>query len=148
MSSEEFPDIEGGLRDYLRSHAVVSAIVFQRVFFGVPDKPTYPLLVVQRVGGADDPSEAPIDRALVQIDCWGRLFNDSDKRKVAHGDKAGADALRRAVRKALWQIRGGIPVNATTVLYGASVESDPFIPDPANARPRYAITARVTARAA
>lgn len=147
MTEGDFPDVEGAMRTYLRGHADVAALVAQRVFFGVPDQPTWPLVTVRRVAGSDDTSEAPIDHAMLQIDGWGRLFNDADKRKSAHGDKAQADALRRALRKALWQIRGATTVGSV-VLYGAYVESDPFLPDPTNDRPRYALTTRVTARAA
>lgn len=147
MAEDDFPDVEGGIRDYLRGHASVSALVGTRVFFGIPATPTFPLVVVQRVGGADDPSEAAIDQAVIQIDCWGRLYADSDPTHVG-GDKAGCDAIRRAVRKALRDIRTATALNASVVAYGARVESDPFRPDPDSDRPRYAITASVTARAA
>ena len=148
MSEGDLPDVEGGIRDYLRAHPDVSALIGTRAFFGIPDSPTWPLVVVRRVGGSEDSSEAAIDVAVIQIDCWGRLFNDTDPSKSAHGDKAQADRLRRAVRKALWQIRGATAANTSTVLYGAVVESDPFLPDRDNDRPRYALTVRVTARAA
>lgn len=149
MSEGDHPDVEGGIRDYLQADSGVKAIVGTRgVFFGIPDGPSWPLVVIRRVGGSEDSSEAAIDLALLQIDCWGRLFNDTDPTKSAHGDKAQTEALRRAVRKALWQIRGITRLNSSVVAFGAFVESDPFVPDPNNDRPRYAITARVTARAA
>lgn len=132
-----WPDPEGGLRDYLRANAGVVALVVQRVFFGIPDNPVWPLITVSRVGGGDDLSEAPIDVALLQVDCWADGRN-----------KAQAHAVASAVRDALAAIRGAVAVNGTTVLYGAVVESVLFAPDPADARPRYAITAQVTARAA
>lgn len=147
MSEGDFPDVEGGMRDYLRGHAVVSAIVAQRVWFGIPATPTWPLVTVQRVGGTDDLSEAPLDQALIQIDCWGRLYADTDKSKQG-GDKAQCDTLRRAVRRALWEIRGATALNAATVAFGATVQSDPFLPDPSNDRPRYVLTASIAARAA
>jgi hypothetical protein len=145
---DAWPDVEGGLRDYLRDQADVAALVDRRVFFGIPDRPTFPLVTVRRVGGTDDTSDAPLDRALVQIDCWGRLFNDTNPGKAAHGDLAQTSALRLAVRKALRLITSQTPLNANVVAYGAVVQSDPFLPDPDNDRPRYAVTALVTARAA
>lgn len=136
----EWPDIEGGLRDYLRAHGDVVAAVGTRIFFGVPDTPTFPLVTVQRVGGGDDLSEAPIDQALVQFDVWGELDANG------HGKKADADTVRRAVRQALHDIRGATALNASTVAYGATVTDDRWLPDPNNDRPRYSVTALVTAR--
>lgn len=136
----EWPDVEGGIRDYLRGHTDVAAAVGARVFFGVPDEPTFPLVAVRRVGGGDDTSEAPIDQALIQLDCWGGVD------AAGHGKKAEADTVRRAVRQALYEIRGATALNASTVAYGAAVTSDVFLPDPNNDRPRYAVTALVTAR--
>lgn len=147
MAEDDLPDVEGGVRDYLRGFPDVAAIFDQRVFFGIPAKPVWPLLVVQRVGGTDDPSEAALDLALVQIDVWGRLYSDDDA-TAKGGDKAQCDAGRRAVRKAFRSIRGATALNATTVAYGAVVQSDPFRPDPDSDRPRYALTASIAARAA
>jgi hypothetical protein len=147
VAEDDFPDVEGGVRDYLRAHASVSALVGTRVFFGIPAAPTFPLITVTRVGGTDDTSEATIDQALVQIDCWGRLYADTDPTHKG-GDKAQCDAVRRAVRRAFRDIRTATALNASTVAYGARVESDPFRPDPDSDRPRYAVTASITARAA
>lgn len=141
------PDVEGGVRAFLRADAGVVALVAQRVFFGVPDEPTWPLVTVQRVGGGDDFSEAPIDQALVQIDCWGRLYSDTDPTKK-HGDKAQARAVANAVRAALHEIRSDTTSFVGCVLYGATVNADLFAPDPDNDRPRYSLLASVSARAA
>jgi hypothetical protein len=45
------------------------------------------MIVVQRIGGGNDASDAPVDDALVQIDCWGKL------EASGNGLKAGATAL-------------------------------------------------------
>lgn len=136
--AEALPDVEGGVRDYLRTAGVCSG----RVYFGVPTgTPTYPLCTVQRVGGGDDPSEAPIDGALIQIDVWGRVD------AAQHTDKAEARTAANAVRAALYAIRGKTALNASTIAYGAAVEADLWAPDPTD-RARYSITALVTARAA
>lgn len=141
----EWPDVEGALRTYLRAHTDVSAIVAQRVFFGVPDTPTYPLVTVARVGGFDEASEAPIDQALVQIDCWADVHPGTRNAP----DKATADQLRRAVRQALYELRGTTAVtladDSVVRLSGAVIQSDPYLEDPDNRRPRYAITAQLTA---
>lgn len=137
-----FPDTEGAVRAWLRSAPDVSALVGQRVFFGVPKgatEATFPLVVVQRVGGGDDPSEAPVDIALVQLDCWGGI-DDS-----GNGRKAQATALVNAVRSAAADLRSPITPIPNVVLHGVNVESVVWLPDADNDRPRYVVTAEVTA---
>lgn len=135
-----WPDVEGALRTHLRAAAGVTALVGQRVFFGVPIDDDgnvtaqLPFVTVRRVGGGDDPSDAPVDQALIQIDCWASSRN-----------KASATALAAAVRNTLTEIR--TVTVGSTVLYGVSVESVIWAPDPSDL-PRYALTALVTARAA
>lgn len=132
-----WPDVEGLLRTYLRADAGVAAIVGQRVFFGVPrgaTEATYPLVVVQRVGGGQDASEAPLDVALVQVDCWGSIAN-------GNGLKAACTALVNSVRAAL----EAVGTDQTSALKGAGVESVLWLPEVDNDRPRYAVTAVVSA---
>lgn len=140
----EFPDTEGAVRAYLRSHSDVSAIVGTRVFFGVPDSPTFPLIVVARVGGFDETSEAPLDQALVQIDSFGDLHPDT----LNHPNKAQATAVNLAVRQALYDLRQPTVVDLTDTsvrLCGALIQSDLYRPDPGDGRPRYIVTTQITA---
>lgn len=140
----EYPDVEGAVRTFLRSHADVQSAVAQRVFFAVPDNPTFPLVTVALVGGFDDPAGAPLDQALVRLDAWGDLHPGSQH----HPNKAQAGAAAVAVRQALHDLRGGVEVtvNGTpTRLGGGVVQSVVYLPDPANHRPRYTITAQFTA---
>lgn len=135
-----WPDVEGAVRDHLRNDPTVAGLVGQRVFFGVPLDANgnvtsqLPLVTVQRVGGGDDDSEAPVDQALIQIDCW-----------AASRNKAQAHQVASAVRTALTEIRT-VPVGST-VLHGATVESVIWAPDPKD-HPRYSLTALVSATAA
>jgi hypothetical protein len=136
------PDVEGGVRTFLRANAEVAAIVGQRVFFGVPKgatEATFPLVTVSRIGGGDDFSEVPIDIALLQIDCWGGI-DDS-----GNGKKAEAVSLLNAVRNACLAIRGRTALNSSVDAAGIFVQSVVWLPDPANDRPRYSVTAEVTA---
>lgn len=133
-----WPDVEGAVRTYLRGETPAG----NRVFFGVPrdaDEDTWPLIVVSRVGGGGDGSDAPVDVALVQLDCWG-TFGAS-----GNGDKAGATALVNAARAALEAMGTDQPILSGTQLHGANVESVLWLPDPDNDRPRYVATAEVTA---
>lgn len=133
--SETFPDVEGALRDWLRGRSAIEALVDERVFFGVSGDNAQ--IVVQRVGGGDDLSEAPLDIALIQLDLWGSKSSPS---------KADLDELRRTVRAELYQLREATALNDDVTAYGANVASDLWRPDPANDRPRYILTVEVTAR--
>lgn len=143
MSDEVLPDVEGGLVDWLKTRAQVTALVAQRVFFGVPrtvvEADDYPMIVAFRVGGGDDDSEAPTDLALVQFDVWGRLRG-----------KEGAMAVANALRSELKGLRGRTVLRAPTadtpgvVAFGATVDTVLFRPDPADQRPRYVVQALVS----
>jgi hypothetical protein len=139
-----WPDVEGGIRAYLRADAGVTALVAQRVFFGVPRRGAlFPLVAIQRIGGGDDPGEAPLDRALLQVDCWGAF---SDEAKHIRPNKAGAFALAAAVRDALSAIRGATAIGDSAIAYGANVVGVQWLPE-LDDRPRYSLTVDVTARA-
>jgi len=140
--TDTLPDVEGGLRTYLRANTGVSTIVGQRVFFGVPKsavEATFPLVTVQRVGGGDPGGEAPVDVALVQIDCWGSIDSSGN------GDKAEAWTVVNAVRSALRVVNGRTTLKSGVAAFGITVESVVWLPDPDNDRPRYSVTAEVTA---
>jgi hypothetical protein len=139
MAEGDYPDVEGGIRDYLLADVSVSAAT-SGGFFAIPDTPTFPLFVVSRVGGGDDPSEAAIDRALIQIDVWGPT------RQEKRGGKAAATALMNAIRRALHGIRSSTQLNTGVSAYGATVESVVSPWDPHSDRPRYAMTVQVIAR--
>lgn len=141
----ELPDTEGAVRTYLRSHADVAAAVGSRVFFGVPVSPTWPLVVVSRVGSFDSAGDTPADEALVQADCWGSLRDDT----LHSPNKAEANAVRLAVRQAFYDLRQPVDVELAAGnvvrLAGSTVQSDPYLPDPTTGRPRYPVTVQLTA---
>jgi hypothetical protein len=143
MSDEIWPDVEGGLRAWLRANAGVSALVAQRVFLAVPpDAPATAFVTVARIGGGDTPgSRVPIDNALVSIECWGVRGDDGRP----HWRDAGR--LVNAVRSALGRIDGRTALVTGTVAFGVQVAGVVRAPDPADGRPRYTITAEVTAMA-
>lgn len=129
----DWPDCEGALRDYLRADTALHALVGNRVFFGIPDRVAFPLVTVTRTAGADDPSTAPIDRAILTINCWGRKGNRLEAFQVA-----------AAVHDALFAIAN--TTASAAFLYGASVVGDGFSPDPETDQPRYYFTVELTAR--
>lgn len=139
---EALPDIEGALRTWMRTLPSVIAIVGQRVFFGVPKNAvdaTFPLVTVSRVGGGDAEGEAPVDQALVQVECWGSIDGSGN------GRKAQATALVNAVRSEFRAVNGSTVLSGTTIAFGINVESVVWLPDPDSDRPRYVVTAEVIA---
>jgi hypothetical protein len=131
-----FPDCEGGVRDWLRSVPSVSALVGQRVFFGLPVAVTWPAVVVQMVGGGPDAGNAPVFVPLIQIDCWGEGRN-----------KAQAAAVMSAVVGAIESIQSGTALGADAKAVWASVLSVIWLPDPESDQARYSVTAEIAARA-
>lgn len=136
MSVKTFTDIEGGLRTWLRLQSDITAVVGTRVWFGIPEGATFPLIDLQRVGGGPQEGEAPLDDALIQFDCWG-----------AGKNKAQAWAVTAALLGVLESMTPQ-QLAAGVYGYGVSVESVIFLPDPANSQARYVVTALVTGRTA
>lgn len=138
MTADAIPDLEGGCRTWLRTLPSISAIVSNRVFFGIPkaaDESKFPLITVARVGGGLGPtSDAPVDAALLQFDVWGSLDASGN------GKKAEVTALVNTLRSELAAIRGRTALTATVAAFGFVEQSCIWLPDPDNDRPRYVLT--------
>lgn len=147
MSDEIWPDVEGGVRAWLRADVGVAALVGTRVFLAMPVETktkalVWPLAVVSRIGGGDTPgSLVPVDNALVSIECWGEL---DDQGRPFWRDLT---AVVNSVRSALGRIDGRTALAPGVAAFGVSVAGVVRAPDPNNGRPRYVITAEVTAMA-
>ena len=134
MTVETFPDVEGAMRTWLRAQPAIAAHVASRVFLGVPDTTTYPLITITRIGGVEDRSDAPIDQAALRFTVWGQLR-----------DRKGCTDCYRALRGVLHSMAGPTPLDANTRGFGATIDSVLYLPDPADNRPRYVIHSRITA---
>jgi hypothetical protein len=138
--SETFPDVEGAIRQYLRDdQTLVDLLNGRRIFFAVPDSPTWPLITVSRVGGGDLGDDSPLDVALISLDVWGDIDAGGRPRKIETTE------VVNTMRSALQRIRGRTAVTADVDLFGVNVVSTVYAPDPDNGRPHYAVTAEVTA---
>lgn len=131
------------MKTYLAADTDVLAACTGRVYFAIPAEPTFPLVVVRRVGGGEDPGDdAPIDNAVLALDCWGNVR-----------DKMSAYTTKVAVRRALFKIRSRVVLRAPATgvegvdAFGASVDGDIWAPDPADDRSRYIVTCTVMAMA-
>ena len=134
MTTETYPDVESAMRTFLRANAGVSALVGNRVFYDIPPETSYPLIVVSRVGGGDDESEAVVDEAVMRFSVWGNL-----------NARAATNAVVAALRSALHGIRGATLIASGVRAYGATVDTVIYAADPETNRPRFIVTARVTA---
>lgn len=114
------PDLEAVTGSALRTAGVSGG----RVYSSVPANPTYPLTVVQRIGGLPVDKNR-LDAARIQVSVWGN--NQAEARDAAE-----------LARRTLMALAG--TADATFDAYVTCVEDDLgmiFLPDPATSRDRY-----------
>lgn len=131
----KWPDIEAGLRTWLKLQPAIIAAVGSKVFFGIPDprNPSFPLIAISRVGGGPQLGEAPLDDAIIQFDCWG-------------SNKGSACQVSLALIGVLDELESN-QMGSDAFGYGVNVESSVGIPDSGSKTYRYSVTGIVTARA-
>lgn len=118
------PDTELASVKYLRSVMAVALMVNGRVYTSVPANPTYPLVSLVRVGGTVR-ADATLDRATLQIECYGNSQYE-------------ANELSRKVIAALAGAAGwrGLGMTITTT---DPVSGMLYLPDPETKQPRYVL---------
>jgi hypothetical protein len=131
----KWPDIEAGLKDWLKLQPAIIAAVGNKVFFGIPNprNPPFPLIALGRIGGGPQLADAPLDDGVLQIDCWAET-------------KGGAFQVCQALLEVLEDMES-VSLGVTVFGYGTHVESVIGIPDSGSKTYRYSVTATVTARA-
>lgn len=119
------PDAEAVVGWWLRSKSIASG----RVYSSVPTTPTYPLVVVQRIGGQPAVRQK-LDKARIQLAVWGNSKSEArdlaDAARLALLDLEGKSVL----------IANGAPVDA----FVTAVDDDLglfWIPDPVTDKDRY-----------
>lgn len=71
----KFLDVEGAVRSWLRTQL---PDLSGRVFFGIPAKsPILPLVTLQRIGGAPQFGESPLEDIRLSFDVWGLIKEDA-----------------------------------------------------------------------
>lgn len=134
--TKTFVEVEGPVRAWLRAQALSG--IGSRVFFGVPDGATFPLITLALLDGAPQAGEAPLADPIISFDVWG-------------GSKAEASAAAWSLVGAVESIAAGTPLDSPETLRceGASVVLGPaFRPDPADDKPRYVVDVMFTVKAA
>lgn len=102
------------LYDRLTTYAGTSALIGTRCYrMRLPDKPTLPAIVYQRVGSSEQQGSSDIREARYQFDCWATT-------------SAAAEALSTQVRTALEDWTGG----SSAIKYArVANELDDYEPD-------------------
>lgn len=103
-----------------------------RVYGSFPEAPTYPLAVVQRVGGNPEPRW--LDKADLQVDVWAAT------RAEARDSAANAFASLMTMEGAI--DTGTVQGVVTGVLPGSGLR---WLPDEDTEQPRYTFSVLVTA---
>lgn len=140
------PDAEAMCREWAKSNAAITAQVALRVSTNLPPEGVLPFLTVFRVGGGPLPSNALIDRALMQWDCWGERERDASL--LARTLVAEAHRI---------DLSGGVYVNHTSTdsnpvltrgwIYGMEVVTGPRrVPEPDTKRGRFIVETFATIR--
>lgn len=139
VTGDDFPDVEGAIKDFLKADAGIVSIFSTRVFLGMPRKTgTFPAVGITRVGGGQGPGDSPLDMAIIQFDVYGETADKG-------GGRQATTTAALAVRKALSSIRGKTRLNESVVAYDVRIASSFFSAMPGDDRPRYIVTAVVPA---
>lgn len=125
------PDTEELVRQFLLEHSAVSAVVGDRIYTnGLPPRPFWPVVVLQRLGGATRyPSW--LDYPRLQFDIWAN-------------DQQTARNVASVIRAALQELPGRHDLGVVTGV--DEVGGLQWLPDPHNppGRPRYLFSVVVT----
>lgn len=122
---DTFPDAEAAASWILRQAGIASG----RVYSSIPSSPTYPLVVIERIGGIPA-DRIRLDRARIQINCWGT--SKSNARQLA----ADARTAIMLAQGTSLTTGGGAPVNC--VITGVDDDLGLFwSPDNATDKDRY-----------
>lgn len=135
-NARTFVDVEGPLRDYLRTVSSLTTLVGQRIFLGIPSGgTTLPFIQLSRVGGGPD-ALTPLDHAEISFSCWG-------------ADKQEAGDLSAALVSVLESMVAGTELESGLKCGGASVLLWLWSPDTSTDKPgaRYIVDARLTVKA-
>lgn len=126
-------DVEHAVRAWLRDLPELAPTLERRVFFGMPKSPSWPLVIVSRIGGTVDTSDAPIDVPALSFACWGPDGNQS---------RAIAKDVAYGLRAALLGLVHGSPVGAGFASGPAVIDLGPlWLPDRDTGRARYMLDA-------
>ena len=136
-----YPDVLGDVRTWLRAHPWMPATVNGRVFFRIPDAPTFPLIRVYDAGTTQTLGEvAPLVTAQIGVDVWGAIG-------VANATYGDVKTIAHAVAAAFHFLQPGTLLGTTTVALDGEAGTFFDNPDPDTGAPRKTGTCTLYARA-
>lgn len=130
----EYPAVEMGVRDWLRTESSLVALVggdSRRIDIDYSGDKASTHLTLFRAGGGPS-RKVPLDNAVLAFHCWGR------------GRGAALNLATELIN--VLNTRTEVALNDTAWLRGCTVESSNWLPDPTG-QPRYVVIARVIASA-
>lgn len=129
---DEWPDIEGALRSWLRNDPGLLPLINRRVFFGIPrdSEGSFPCIMITRIGGGDIRGEAPLDQPMLQFDIYGK------KADQAGGGRHSTTIVSLELRRALARIKGKTRLDSKVMAWDARVTTVVYSPMPGDDRPR------------
>ena len=129
-----YPDVLGDVRTWLRAHPWVQPSVAGRVFFRLPDNPTFPCVRIYDAGTTQQAGETPIIDAQIGVDVWGGTYQQ-------------ATAITNAIAAACHMLSPGSLIGTSTVVLNADPGTAIDSPDPDTGQARKVLTVTFTARA-
>lgn len=135
MSDVVFPDALEDLKAWLASDPTLAPLHGGRVYFRLPNEPTYPCLRLYRAGGGKQPGQAPEMDLRLAVEVWGGRFEDYPAvRQLATALESVASEVENEV------------VGTSTLLQYALATSAFDQPDPETGWPRIVVDLLVTLR--
>jgi hypothetical protein len=125
------PDVEALVIQYLLTVDEVTEITDTHIGSRLPKTPTFPRLVVTRVGGTAGTIPAHLDEARVQIDAWADLAEENGGKRQAHD-------LARTAQAAMYDMVNAVHEDAV-VTDVEGVLGPLWAPDDKTRRPRYIV---------
>lgn len=130
MTTDLFAPVEAPVRDWVRGLNLAG--IANRVYVGVPNDATYPLIDCQLLDGGVLPGEAPVMHALFSFSVWG---NDTS---MSEAVRTAAFALVSELQSVRFADLGTHRMSGVEVVLGPRRQYDP------DGTPRYVIDAAFT----
>lgn len=135
----ELPDLEAISASSIRN-AAISGLT--GVYSSIPRNPTWPIIVVRRIGGQPAVREM-LDAALIQVDVWGGARDDATP-----VPKSTAHDIAQAARVVLLEMEGTAIHDPVDVFVTAVRDANglAWLVDPDTGRERYSFAVYVYGR--
>lgn len=138
----ELPDLEAAASVWLREGAITG---LAGVHSSVPAEPTYPLAIVQRLGGIPA-VRGYLDAARIQVDVWGGIRSDGSA--ATQTSKSELIVIAQQIIARLLELEGVTMISPVNVFVsGVDVSQGlTWLPDQSTGRDRYLLAVMIFGR--